>query len=223
MSGKRSSTLAGVVLLALVIIIGYYVVQDRDGAESPGDNPGATSGPPAPGDDPAAQLAALTVAPEGKMTGYSRDRFPHWSSQGDSCDTREIVLQRQGADVQVDGECRPTSGTWTSPYDGVVVTKAGDLDIDHTVALAEAWRSGADKWTDEQRQKFANDMGGLQLFAVTASSNRSKGDQDAAKWKPPLETYWCTYARSVVSVKTFYSLTVDEAERDALSAMLKTC
>ncbi|GAB2972791.1 HNH endonuclease family protein [Saccharothrix stipae] len=181
------------------------------------------TGPASPGDDPAAQLAALTVAPEGKMAGYSRDRFPHWSSQGDGCDTREVVLQRQGADVQTGDGCKVTAGTWTSAYDGVVVTEARDLDIDHTVALAEAWRSGADKWTDEQREKFANDLGGLQLIAVTANSNRSKGDQDAAKWKPPVQTYWCTYARAVISVKTLYSLTVDEPERDALGAMLKTC
>ncbi|QFZ17146.1 HNH endonuclease family protein [Saccharothrix syringae] len=223
MSGKRSSTAAGIVLLIALVVIGFYLAQDNDDTGPPGGAPSATSEPAAPGDDPAAQLAALTVAPEGKMTGYSRERFPHWSSQGDSCDTREIVLQRQGSDVQTDGECRATSGTWVSPYDGVTVTKAGDLDIDHTVALAEAWRSGADKWTDEQREKFANDMGGLQLVAVTASSNRSKGDQDVAKWKPPVEAYWCTYARAVVSVKTAYSLSVDEAERDALAAMLKTC
>ncbi|MFT7837596.1 HNH endonuclease family protein [Saccharothrix sp. BKS2] len=222
MSGKRSSTVAGVVLLVLVIIVGYYISREPDTDQAPGGGP-TTSRPAAPGDDPAAQLAALALAPEGKMTGYSRDRFPHWSSQGDSCDTREIVLQRQGSDVQVDDQCRATSGTWVSPYDGVTVTQAGDLDIDHTVALAEAWRSGAAEWTDEERKKFANDLGGLQLFAVTASSNRSKGDQDAAKWKPPVEDYWCTYARSVVSVKTLYSLSVDEAERDALATMLQTC
>jgi hypothetical protein len=221
MSGKRSATVVSGVVVILAIIVGCDVTQSLQPTTTPSG--GTPTGPAAPGDDTAAQLAALTVAPEAKMAGYSRDRFPHWSSQGNSCDTREVVLQRQGSDVQVDAECKATSGTWTSAYDGVVVTKAGELDIDHTVALAEAWRSGADKWTDEQREKFANDLGGLQLIAVTASSNRSKGDQDAAKWKPPVQAYWCTYARAVVSVKTIYSLTVDEAERDALGAMLKTC
>ncbi|ONI85605.1 HNH endonuclease [Saccharothrix sp. ALI-22-I] len=221
MSGKRSTTIVSGVVLILLITVGCNVPQSLQPTASPSG--GAPTGPAAPGDDPAAQLAALTVAPEGKMTGYSRDRFPHWSSQGNSCDTREIVLQRQGADVKTDGQCKAISGTWTSAYDGVVVTDAGDLDIDHMVALAEAWRSGADKWTDEQREKLANDLGGLQLIAVTASSNRSKGDQDAAKWKPPVQAYWCTYARAMVSVKTLYALTVDEAERDALGAMLQTC
>ncbi|MGM1057903.1 HNH endonuclease family protein [Saccharothrix sp. Mg75] len=222
MSGKRSTTVTGAVVLVLLVVIGYYLTRE-DGTAPPSPTAPVPSGPASPGDDPAAQLAALTVAPEGKMTGYSRERFPHWSSQGDSCDTREVVLQRQGTEVRTDSACKATAGTWTSPYDGVVVDDAGKLDIDHTVALAEAWRSGADGWTDEQRQKFANDMGGLQLIAVTASSNRSKGDQDAAKWKPPVEAYWCTYARAVVSVKTLYALSVDEAERDALASMLKTC
>jgi hypothetical protein len=221
MSGKRSATVVSGLVVILAIIVGCDVTQSLQSTTGP--TASVPTGPAAPGDDAAAQLAALTVAPEAKMTGYSRDRFPHWSSQGNSCDTREVVLQRQGADVQVDEGCKATSGTWTSAYDGVVVTKASELDIDHTVALAEAWRSGADKWTDEQREKFANDMGGLQLIAVTASSNRSKGDQDAAKWKPPVQTYWCTYARAVVSVKTIYALTVDEAERDALGTMLGTC
>ncbi|XVS65730.1 HNH endonuclease family protein [Actinosynnema sp. CA-299493] len=220
MSGKRTTAVISGALALLLVVAGCGA--DILAPNTPTTAPVPT-GPAAPGDDPAAQLAALTVAPEGKMTGYSRDRFPHWSGQGDGCDTRDVVLQRQGADVRTGDGCKITAGTWTSVYDGKVVTDAGDLDIDHTVALAEAWRSGADKWTDEQREKFANDMGGLQLIAVTAGSNRSKGDQDAAKWKPPVQAYWCTYARAVVSVKTLYALTVDEAERDALGAMLKTC
>ncbi len=220
MSGKRSTAVVSGVLAVLVLLAGCGTDILAPNTPSP---TAAPTGPAAPGDDPAGQLGALTVAPEGKMAGYSRDRFPHWSSQGEGCDTRDVVLQRQGADVQTGDRCKITSGTWTSVYDGVVVTDPGALDIDHTVALAEAWRSGADKWTDEQREKFANDLGGLQLIAVTASSNRAKGDQDAAKWKPPVESYWCTYARAVVSVKTLYALTVDEAERDALAAMLKTC
>ena len=217
MRGKRSTVVVSALILMFLAGCSGDVLPDTSPTAS------VPTGPASPGDDPAAQLAALTIAPEGKMTGYSRDRFPHWSSQGDGCDKRDVVLQRHGADVQTGAGCKITSGSWTSAYDGVTVTEAGDLDIDHTVALAEAWRSGADKWTDEQREKFANDLGGLQLIAVTASSNRAKGDQDAAKWKPAVETYWCTYARAVVSVKTLYALTVDQAEHDALAAMLKTC
>ncbi|MBB5957636.1 hypothetical protein FHS29_004231 [Saccharothrix tamanrassetensis] len=220
MSRKRSTTWASVAVLILLLAIGYYLTryQESTTPTQPPSVPGAT-----PGQNPAGQLAALKIAPEGKMAGYSRDRFPHWSSQGNSCDTREIVLQRQGAEVRSDPGCKATSGTWTSAYDGVTITDAGKLDIDHTVALAEAWRSGADKWTDEQRKTFANDLNGIQLIAVSATSNRAKGDQDPAKWKPPLETYWCTYATNWISVKATYNLTVDQPEHDALALMLTRC
>nr|CEL16586.1 putative secreted protein [Kibdelosporangium sp. MJ126-NF4]CTQ89063.1 putative secreted protein [Kibdelosporangium sp. MJ126-NF4] len=91
------------------------------------------------------------------------------------------------------------------------------------VPLAEAWRSGAARWTDEQRKQFANDLNNPQLFAVTATSNRSKGDQDPATWKPPTKAYWCTYAKNYVAVKAAYKLTVDEKERAGLAQMLATC
>ncbi|WP_307868366.1 HNH endonuclease family protein [Umezawaea beigongshangensis] len=184
---------------------------------------GSAPAPGVPAGDAVAQLAALPVAAEGKMTGYSRDRFPHWSSRGEGCDTREVVLQQQGRDVVRGEGCKATSGEWTSPYDGVVVTDAGDVDIDHVVPLAEAWRSGAADWTDERREQFANDLDGPQLVAATAKSNRTKGDQDPAKWKPPVQEYWCTYAVNWVQVKSTYGLSVDQAEKDALAGVLKGC
>ncbi|MEU4802790.1 HNH endonuclease family protein [Actinosynnema sp. NPDC023587] len=224
MSRKRTTTWASVAVLILLMVIGYYLTRYQD-STTPSQPTTTAAQPPGtpPAQDPAPLLAGLKIASEGKMAGYSRDRFPHWSGQGNSCDTREVVLQRQGADVRSDKDCKATAGTWVSAYDGVTITDAGKLDIDHTVPLAEAWRSGADKWTDEQRQKFANDLDGIQLVAVSATSNRSKGDQDPAKWKPPVETYWCTYAANWVTVKSTYGLTVDQAEHDALAAMIAVC
>jgi len=167
--------------------------------------------------------AGPVVAPEGPSTGYSRDHFPHWTGRGEACDTREIVLRRQGAGVRTDAECRATAGTWTSVYDGVTLTDAAKVDVDHVVPLAEAWRSGASGWSEERRRAFANDLDRPQLVAVSARSNRAKGDQDPAEWKPPVETYWCTYARDWVAVKVAYGLTVDQAEHNALTAMLARC
>src|SRR5688572_2022831 len=103
------------------------------------------------------------------MTGYSRDRFPHWASQGNGCDTREVVLQRDGSGVSVGDDCKAT-GEWFSEYDGETFDDPGDLDIDHMVPLANAWRTGAATWTDEQREAFANDLTQPQLIAVSASS-----------------------------------------------------
>lgn len=172
--------------------------------------------------DALALLAELEVAAEDR-TGYDRDLFPHWSNQGDNCNTREAVLQRDGQDVETDDQCRATAGTWESVYDGEAWTDAADLDIDHVVPLAEAWDSGADAWGDDEREAFANDLTGPQLLAVTNSVNRAKGDKDPAEWLPPLESYHCTYAASWVEVKHSYDLSVDQAEHDALADILAGC
>ncbi|WP_342355759.1 HNH endonuclease family protein [Streptomyces cacaoi] len=157
------------------------------------------------------------------MAGYTREKFPHWASQGDSCDTREIVLQRAGAQVQRDGECRAVSGQWTSAYDNEKFTDSSDLDIDHMVPLANAWRSGAHAWSQEQREEFANDLRRPQLLAVSASTNRTKGDQGPEEWQPPAKNYWCTYARAWTAVKSHYRLSVTNREQHALRDMLNTC
>lgn len=91
------------------------------------------------------------------------------------------------------------------------------------VPLAEAWRSGAREWSTEAREKFANDLGGPQLIAVTARSNRSKGDQDPAAWLRPNTTYRCTYARMWIAVKSTWHLTVQPAEKVALTEVLAGC
>ncbi|MFJ5548717.1 HNH endonuclease family protein [Streptomyces sp. NPDC093225] len=169
------------------------------------------------------QLAGLTVAEQHGMKGYSRARFKHWISQGESCDTRETVLERDGTGVKRDTECKATSGTWVSVYDNKTVTDAGKLDIDHMVPLANAWRSGADTWDDARRSAFANDLVRPQLLAVSAATNRAKGDQGPDEWQPPAATYWCTYATAWTNVKSHYGLTVTAAEKDKLTAMLKTC
>jgi hypothetical protein len=171
-----------------------------------------------------AQLAALTVADEQPMTGYSRDRFPHWRAQGGGCDTRETVLIRQGDSVVTGTSCSVVSGSWLSPYDGQVVTVSSGLDIDHVVPLAAAWRSGAAAWTDTRRSDFANDLAtSPQLLAVTPATNRSKGDQDPADWRPPSQSYYCRYAADWTKVKTVWGLTVREPEKAALTEMLATC
>jgi len=169
------------------------------------------------------ELAGLTVATEGSMTGYSRDLFPHWITQSGSCNTREAVLKRDGTNVVTDSSCAATSGRWFSPYDGATWTAASDVDIDHIVPLAQAWRSGANTWTTPQRQAFANDMSGPQLIAVTDNVNQSKGDQDPGTWKPPLTSYYCTYAKMWVHTKYRYNLKTDSAEKAALTSMLSTC
>ena len=169
------------------------------------------------------ELSALTVAPDGTMDGYSRDEFPHWHTVEGSCNTREEVLKRDGDGVDVGSDCYPTSGSWTSPYDGETWTSPSDVDIDHMVPLADAWRTGAADWTIDQREAFANDLDAPQLWAVTDNVNQSKGDKTPDVWKPPSQDDWCQYAEAYIQVKTKYDLTVNEAEKSALGDMLATC
>jgi hypothetical protein len=169
------------------------------------------------------ELARLPVAEQRSMDGYSRAKFPHWAQQGVNCDTREVVLARDGSAVRKDDQCRAVSGLWISEYDGVVIDGASKVDIDHMVPLANAWRSGADTWDQDKRKRFANDLVGSQLIAVSATSNRSKADQGPDQWRPPLRSYWCTYGRAWTDVKYDYGLTVTEQEKSSLEDMLDSC
>ncbi|MDG4804214.1 HNH endonuclease family protein [Micromonospora sp. WMMD980] len=168
------------------------------------------------------QLGQLTVAAAGSMKGYSRSRFPHWRDTGKNCDVRDSVLQKDGAGIKLSG-CNVVGGRWESVYDGVELTDPSDVDIDHTVPLANAWRSGADEWDDSKRGDFANDLTRPQLIAVSARSNRAKGDQDPSQWKPASRQYWCQYAANWVTVKHYWRLTVTTAEKAALTDMLEGC
>ena len=166
------------------------------------------------------ELAALTVATQGSTSGYSRDLFPHWSTVSGTCNTRETVLKRDGTNVVTSSACAATSGSWYSPYDGATWTAASDVDIDHIVPLAEAWRSGANSWTTSRRQSFANDLTRPQLIAVTDNVNQAKGDQDPSTWVPSRTAYRCTYAKMWIAVKYHWDLTLQSAEKSALQNQL---
>jgi hypothetical protein len=213
-SRTSNRTLGLLLALAIVLAVWWFTNNQMRADQPPPEQP-----LPA---DPATALTALdglTVAEEDTGAHYDRDQWPHWSGQGNSCNTREMALRQQGTDVRTDDECRAVSGTWVSSYDGVVIHDASDADLDHLVPLAEAARSGTRKWTRAQREAFANDLG--QLLVVSATANRQKGDQDPASWLP--ERNRCGYVIRWVLTKDKYDLTVDRDERDALLAVLTHC
>jgi len=159
--------------------------------------------------------------------GYSRDLFPTWLDlDGNGCDAREDTLVAESLVTATvsDSGCEVLDGRWLSIYDGVEITESSDLDVDHLVPLAEAWRSGASGWDTTRRMAFANDLSfPNHLIAVTASTNRSKSDSPPNEWRPPRQESWCRYATAWVTIKLTWSLTATTAERDALGQMLDTC
>ncbi|MFD3780699.1 HNH endonuclease family protein [Streptomyces sp. NPDC058612] len=187
--------------------------------------PAAQAAPPTPISASAARSYLATVTPkaEGSTSGYSRDLFPHWSTVSGTCNTRETVLKRDGVNVVQDSACAAVSGSWYSEYDGATWTAASDIDIDHMVPLAEAWRSGANSWTTSKRQQFANGLTRPQLIAVTDNVNQAKGDLDPGKWLPSRTAYRCTYARMWVQVKQHWALSMDSGEKTALVNVLNGC
>lgn len=205
-------------------------VGSPDGSAAPGGggsgDPGAAgSASPGPGGSLAALVAALPVVPE-RRAGYEREAFEHWvDADGDGCDTRREVLLAEALDAPAVGDgCRLSGGRWRSAYDGIVVTDAAELDIDHVVALAEAWDSGAWAWSEGRREAFANDLAvPWALIAVTAAANRAKRDLDPADWLPPRAESRCGYLVAWVAVKVRWGLAVDAVERVALARLAGAC
>ena len=174
-------------------------------------------------EDARSVLSTIKVENEYK-TGYKRSLFIHWADlNGDGCDTREEILKRDSiSKPQVDPyRCYVVAGDWVSPYDGAKLSDRGDVDIDHVVALKEAWDSGAWAWSESQRKAYANDMSDRRtLVAVTDRVNVSKSDKDPSNWMPPLRSYWCTYLGDWISVKARWGLSMDQSEFGRISNLL---
>jgi len=170
-------------------------------------------------------LSNLTVASP-HAAGYSRDLFNLWiDANGDGCDTRkEVLISEARVSPHIGAGCSLTGGRWWSAYDNLFITNSSSLDIDHFVPLAEAWRSGAYRWSPGTREAYANDLGySLSLIAVSASTNRSKSDADPAGWLPPFNSYRCTYVATWVAIKWRWRLTIDSLEKGALTLGLAGC
>ena len=191
---------------------------DTHPADEASDGPTVPTDPAAPVDE---LVSSLTVAPERSADTYDRDSFASgWTDpDGVGCNTRIAVLaatsQRPG------GPCDTDDGWWVSLYDGYSTPDPAELHVDHVVALAEAWRSGASDWTPHRRRRFHDDP--ANLLAVTAAMNLSKGDKDPATWQPPNRDGWCEFTEVYIRAKAKWELTVDEAEHRALTNMRREC
>jgi hypothetical protein len=222
---RRALPGATVLVLLAVTYLGGCKPSDLSGPapDGPAVTATAVSGDVDP--DVLSQLAGLDVVEEPTRSGYSRDLFRHWNDpDGNGCDARQDALIEQAlGPVQRDPyRCHVIEGDWYSVYDGVSYSgPAENLDVDHVVSLAEAWDSGADSWTDEQRSAFANDP--INLLVVSASSNRSKRDADLGEWQPEQQEAWCLAAIITIETKAYWDLSIDPAERRQLEEMAQTC
>ena len=177
-----------------------------------------------------ATLSTLAVKGRAAKTGYHRDLFgPAWAdTDRNGCDTRNDILARDltGETFRAGTRnCVVLSGEFVEPYTGRTVSfskaDAGAVQIDHVVALSDAWQKGAQSWSASKRLAFANDP--LELLAVDGPTNAAKSDGDAATWLPPNKAYRCAMVARQVAVKAKYGLWVTSAERDAVSRVLGSC
>ena len=158
--------------------------------------------------------------------GYVRALFEHWRDiDGDGCDSRQQVLKRDSVTLpQVDPySCKVIAGDWVSPYDGARWSDPTDIDIDHVVALKEAWDSGAWAWSSATKKAYANDTSDKRtLLAVTDNVNQRKSDKDPSNWTPPLKSYLCTYLGNWISVKARWGLSMDKSEWGRIKNLLNS-
>lgn len=232
---KRLQRLISVLVLALAVIIGIYIGVPNTNTlpEAP---PGlALNSVVEAKDDVAAQyqiategLNALAVKGRAPKTGYSRAQFGDGWEKSGTCDVRNQILARDLKDVTYQtNTCVVTSGLLHDPYTAKDINfsrgkeTSSLVQIDHVVALSDAWQKGAQQLTSELRIQLAND--GLNLLAVDGPANQNKGDGDAATWLPPNKAFRCAYVARQITVKLKYSLWVTAAEKNAMQNILKSC
>jgi hypothetical protein len=170
-------------------------------------------------------LGQLTVLSE-HSSGYDRSRFTVWiDADHDGCNTRyEVLIAEAVQHPSVGSSCNLSGGRWFSKYDGIYTNDPSTFDIDHLVPLAEAWQSGAWRWNADTRTRYANDLGyGPDLVAVTAHSNRSKGEQEPQDWLPDRASFRCTYMAWWVAVKWRWHLKINQIEKTFLANHLSAC
>lgn len=219
MQQRRRRVTAVIVLLAA---LAAWIVQT---IPQPATPPRQRSGN---GELASAALEMLPMKGRAPKTGYKRAQFGDgWAKLG-NCDTRNLILQRDLKNVVLeDDKCKVRTGALNDPYTGKAIAFArgastsAAVQIDHVVALSNAWQTGAQQLSAERRVQLANDP--LELLAVDGPANQQKGDGDAATWLPSNKPFRCQYIARQIAVKRKYALWVTEPEKAAMARVLSSC
>ena len=220
------------VLVAVILIgtIGWVVIKEWSNLllmlpDSQSQQPGSNSGS---GEVARDALAALPTKGRAPKTGYKRSQFGDGWAKAGGCDTRNVILRRDLTNAILgDDNCKVQAGALSDPYTGQRIAfkrganSSGAVQIDHVVALSNAWQTGAQQLSSEQRISLANDP--LELLAVDGPANQQKGDGDAATWLPSNKPFRCQYIARQIAVKKKYSLWVTPPERTAMERILASC
>lgn len=229
--GRMSQLLLGTgvaVLLAVAAALGISVTGDAAPLTDTTAVPGSAA--PASTGTAFALLETIPIKDKAPQTGYDRDeRFGNgWlDTDRNGCDTRNDMLARDLSDIALSGPCKVLTGDLVSPYTGETIEfvrgneTSMQVQIDHVVALSNAWQTGAQQFSQQDREAFANDP--LNLLAVDGTSNQQKGDGDAATWLPAAKDFRCDYVARQVSVKAKYGLWMTQAEHGAITRVLSQC
>lgn len=219
---KRKSLLAKLPIPVLILVIGIYFVATYV-------FPTEQDYVPAEG-SALEQLETLEIKGRAPQTGYSRDQFGNgWlDPDGNGCDGRNDILNRDLDNVITDDDgCTVLSGVLDDPFTGTTIEflrgpeTSSEVQIDHVVALSDAWQKGAQQLSEEERERFANDP--LNLLAVDGPANQQKSDGDAATWLPPNKDFRCEFVAIQTAVKAKYELWVTQAEYDAIQVIWEQC
>ena len=172
-------------------------------------------------------LEKLEIKGRAPKTGYARTQFyKNWPTIN-GCSLRQLIIKREFGDTAVLDGCNVISGSYTEPYTGVFKTFtersqiSSGIQIDHVVALSDAWQKGAQNLTSDERYNLATDP--LNLIAANSQANQQKSDGDAATWLPSNKSFRCQYVARQISVKYKYHLWLSQAEHDTMADILKTC
>lgn len=174
-----------------------------------------------------AELGKLEVKGRAPKSGYTRKQFGNGWGKINGCSVREVILARDLTDEKIDEKCRVLLGVLNDPYTGQIIhfqrgeKSSSKVQIDHVVALSDAWQKGAQQLSAGEREKLANDP--LNLLAVDGPANQAKGDGDAATWLPSNKPFRCQYVARQIAVKRRYRLWVTEAEKNAMAGILGKC